>query len=69
MRTSAAALGRRQQTGPLGSSFEAYDSPLDMGELSETFGVTPTPGGLSETFGVTPTPLADHVRGFVRAAG
>jgi hypothetical protein len=56
MRTSAAALGRRQQTGPLGSSFEAYDSPLDMGELSETFGVTPTP-------------LADHVRGFVRAAG
>jgi uncharacterized protein YbjT (DUF2867 family) len=37
-------------------AFEAYDSPLEMGELSATFGVTPTP-------------LTDHVRSFARAAG
>jgi uncharacterized protein YbjT (DUF2867 family) len=40
---------------PLMWAFEAYDSPLEMGELSATFGVTPTP-------------LTDHVRSFARAA-
>jgi uncharacterized protein YbjT (DUF2867 family) len=40
---------------PVMWAFETYDSPVDM-------------GGLSETFGVTSTPLADYVRGFVQAA-
>lgn len=40
---------------PIMRAFEAYDSTLDMAELSTTSGVTPTP-------------LADDVRGFVHAA-
>jgi uncharacterized protein YbjT (DUF2867 family) len=40
---------------PLMWAFEAYDSPLDMHDLSTTFGVTPTP-------------LARYVRSFLGAA-
>jgi uncharacterized protein YbjT (DUF2867 family) len=50
------APGIPEVVHPLLWAFEAYDSPLDMRELVATFGVTPTP-------------LADHVRGFVQAAG